>query len=237
MMNFDHFKLNLSDLNKRIADACASCGRKPEEIRLIAVSKTNPVEAIRAMRELGVLHFGENKVQELVPKMEALAGNKEITWHMIGTLQANKIKYIADRVDWIHSVPKLKALREINKRAGEAGRVINTLIQVNISEENQKSGCEPDELPELLLAADSMPNVRVRGLMGMASFTEDEAVIRPQFRLLRELLEQEKKRGYQTHKLTELSIGMTNDLEIAVQEGSTMIRIGTALFGKRNYTQ
>lgn len=234
-MNFEHYPENLNEVSQRIIRACAGCNRNPEELKLIAVSKTNPSEAIHAMRKLGVLHFGENKVQELVPKMETFAGDPDITWHMIGTLQTNKIKYIADRVHWIHSVPKRKALKEINKRAGEAGRVINVLIQINISEENQKSGCEPDDLPDLLKAADAMPNISVRGLMGMASFTDDAEIIRPQFRLLRQLLESEQKRGYQNHKLEELSMGMTNDLEIAVAEGSTMLRIGTALFGKRDY--
>ncbi len=234
-MAYEYIDRNLQSLKTRIEAACAACGRNPEDVRLIAVSKTNPVEAVRAMRALKQLDFGENKVQELVPKMEALEADKDIVWHMIGTLQSNKIKYIADRVDWIHSVPKLKALKEINKRAGQAGRIINVLIQVNISDENQKSGCEPDDLPALLEVADSMANLKVRGLMGMASFTDDEAIVRPQFRLLRELLVQEQKKGYQNHVLTELSMGMTNDLEIAVQEGATMLRIGTALFGARDY--
>ncbi|MCC5935034.1 MAG: YggS family pyridoxal phosphate-dependent enzyme [Candidatus Cyclonatronum sp.] len=232
-MAFEYYHQNLQEVKERIARACVSCNRNPDEITLIAVSKTNPVEAIQAMRALGPLHFGENKVQELVPKMKALDEDKQINWHMIGTLQTNKIKYLADRVDWIHSVPKLKALKEIDKRAEQAGRVIKVLIQVNISEEDQKSGCDPAELPGLLLKADEMQHITVMGLMGMATFSDDPELVRPEFRLLRELLELEQKRGYKSHQLTHLSMGMTNDLEVAVQEGATMLRIGTALFGKR----
>lgn len=233
-MSFEYYHQNLKEVNERIARACASCNRNPAEITLIAVSKTNPVEAIQVMRALGPVHFGENKVQELVPKMEAFADDTDINWHMIGTLQTNKIKYLAGRVNWIHSVPKLKALKEIDKRAAQAGRVIKVLIQVNISDEDQKSGCDPEELPGLLGKADELKHVKVMGLMGMATFTDDPELVRPEFRLLRELLEQEKKRGYKSHDLSHLSMGMTNDLEVAVQEGATMLRIGTALFGSRS---
>ena len=231
------YRENLEAIRERIQQACSACGRNPKDVTLIAVSKTKPIEALEAVRALGAVHFGENKVQELVPKMEHFdqTGDAEIQWHMVGGLQTNKVKYLADRVDWIDSVPKKKALKEINKRAKASGRIIKTLIQVNISNEDQKFGCEPDDLPALLAAAEQYPNVKVMGLMGIASLVEDPEDVRPEFRLLRELLEQEQQKGYQQSELKHLSMGMTNDLEVAIEEGSTMVRIGTALFGARDY--
>lgn len=232
-----NYSENLKQINARIESACRACGRNPEEVTLIAVSKTKPIEALEAVRKLGAVHFGENKIQELVPKMEHFdeQGDEDIQWHMVGGLQTNKIKYLAERVNWIDSVPKKKALKEINKRAKAAGRVINTLIQVNISNEDQKFGCEPADLPALLEAAEAYPHVKIRGLMGIASLVDNPEDVRAEFRLLRELLEQEQQKGYKQSELKHLSMGMTNDLEVAVEEGSTMIRIGTALFGARDY--
>ncbi len=224
---------NLAEIKQRIETACKNCGRNPNEITLVAVSKMHPVEAITTAREAGQLHFGENKVQELVPKMDAFENDPEIVWHMIGTLQTNKIKYLAKSVHWIHSVPKLKSLKEIQKRAASEDRVINVLIQVNISDEDQKSGCEPDDLPGLIQRAEEMPNLVIRGLMGMASFTDNMDQVRSEFRLLRTLFDQEKAKDYKNAKLEHLSMGMTNDLEVAIEEGSTMLRIGTAIFGER----
>ncbi|MCH8556838.1 MAG: YggS family pyridoxal phosphate-dependent enzyme [Balneolia bacterium] len=232
MSNVD-LKSNLSEVAARIENACRACDRSPEEITLVAVSKTKPNEAIEAVRKLGHIHFGENKVQELVPKMEHFSGDDKIIWHMIGGLQSNKIKYLTDEVDWIDSVPKLKALKEINKRAEQSGREINVLIQVNISDEDQKFGCEPEDLPALIEAGENMPFVRIRGLMGIASLEEDLEKVRPQFRKLRELLQQEKAKGYKRASLDHLSMGMTNDLEVAIEEGATMVRVGSAIFGSR----
>lgn len=229
------YKQALEKLQQRIEKACASFGRDPSEITLIAVSKTHPVDAVRDVHALGQVHFGENKVQELVPKMEETADLTDIEWHMIGVLQTNKIKHMAGRVDWIHSVPKLKALKEINKRAAENGRVINVLIQVNISDEDQKSGCAPEEVPGLIEAAEQMENLVVRGLMGMASFVDDMDVVGNQFRFLKEILETEKKKPYKRAQLEHLSMGMSHDLEAAIKEGATMLRVGTAVFGERDY--
>jgi len=227
------YETKLQEVNNRIEAACRSCGRVPGEITLIAVSKTKPIEAIEAVRELGQVHFGENKVQELVPKMEHFKNDSQLQWHMVGGLQTNKIKYMVEQVDWIDSVPKLKALKEINKRAKAVDRVLNVLIQVNISDEDQKFGCEPADLPELILQAESMTHVTIRGLMGIASFEEDPERVRPQFRQLKMLLEQEQAKGYKKAKLEHLSMGMTHDLEVAIQEGATMVRVGTAIFGGR----
>jgi hypothetical protein len=215
----------IDEVRARIRTAAQSCGRDPDSIRLIAVSKTYPVEAIHEAAACGLAAFGENRVQELVPKMES--GPSGAEWHMIGTLQTNKIKYLAHRVDWIDSVPSVKALVEIEKRASAAGRVINVLIQVNISDEDQKSGCEPGDLPALLSAAERMPHVAVRGLMGIASLEADPDVVRPQFRALREL------RDAHLGPDAELSMGMSHDMEVAIEEGATMVRIGSSIFGQR----
>ncbi|MCC5926408.1 MAG: YggS family pyridoxal phosphate-dependent enzyme [Bacteroidetes bacterium] len=225
-INLDHV---LSDIRTHAVEA----GRNPVDILLVAVSKTKSMQEIRAVYEAGQVHFGENKVQELVPKMEE--GPEDAVWHMIGALQSNKVKYMAERVDWIHSVPKLKTLKEIDKRAAEAGRVINTLIQINISEEDQKSGCEPDDLREILDEARGMKHIVVRGLMGIASFEEDLERVRPQFRLLRELRDFYATSNDGGVQLEHLSMGMTHDLEVAIQEGATMVRVGSAIFGARDY--
>lgn len=215
----------LDEVRDRIRQAALSCGRNPDDILLVAVSKTHPVSDITDAAACGVRDFGENRVQELVPKMAE--GPTDAVWHMIGTLQTNKIKYLADRVDWIHSVPSLKALQEIEKRAEAANRVINVLIQVNISDEDQKSGCEPADLLGLIEASKDFSHVNVRGLMGIASLEAEPEAVRPQFRQLREL------RDRYMSKDAHLSMGMSQDLDVAIQEGSTMVRIGSSIFGQR----
>jgi len=159
----------------------------------------------------------------------------DVVWHFIGNIQTNKIKYIADGVNWVHSVEKAKYLKEIEKRAAKANRVVNALIQVNISNENQKGGCKPDDLAGILEKAQEYDHVVVRGLMGMASFVDDPEDVRSEFKLLKELFDTHQKYNKGSVKLEHLSMGMTNDLEVAIQEGSTMVRIGSAIFGERNY--
>ncbi|HKJ34848.1 MAG TPA: YggS family pyridoxal phosphate-dependent enzyme [Balneolales bacterium] len=224
---------NIDQIKSRIQSACKRVNRNPDDITLVAVSKTKPIEAIKEALECGQIHFGENRVQELTSKMEQLG--PEIQWHMIGTLQTNKIKYMVDRVNWIHSVPKKKALKEIEKRASRIEREINVLIQVNISDEAQKSGCEPEDLKKLLEYAQDLKWTKIQGLMGMASFEEDPELVRPQFKLLRDLRDQHKSYETDNVQLQHLSMGMSNDFEIAVEEGSTMVRVGSAIFGARNY--
>lgn len=224
---------NITAIKEQITEACKAAGRDPNSVKLIAVSKTKPDSDIQMALDAGQLDFGENKIQELTGKMDRL--DARAVWHMVGALQSNKIKYMAEKVHWIHSVPKIKTLNEIEKRAEAANREINCLIQVNISDENQKSGCAPDELNELLTAASKMKFAKVRGLMGIATDTNDEDLLRKEFGLLRTLKE-EAAIAFDGHlDLTELSMGMTNDLAIAISEGSTMVRIGTAIFGGRNY--
>ncbi len=222
---------NLKEIQNRIVKACESCGRSSNDVTLIAVSKTKPIDLISEVKDAGQLHFGENKVQELQEKMPELG--EDVIWHMIGTLQTNKIKYLVERVDWIHSIPKIKALKELEKRASKVGRTIKTLIQVNISNEDQKSGCDPEELEALLKYAQDLKHVRVEGLMGIATFIDDLDVVRSEFRLLREIRDQHQHMNSENINLKHLSMGMTNDLEVAIEEGSTMVRVGTAIFGSR----
>ncbi|MEX0779833.1 MAG: YggS family pyridoxal phosphate-dependent enzyme [Balneolales bacterium] len=222
---------NIEEIKRKIALSCERSGRSPSDITLIAVSKTKPVEAIQQAVECGQRHFGENKVQELTGKMEQF--ENDLRWHMIGALQTNKIKYLAKRVNWIHSIGKLKQLKEVEKRAEAAGRQIKVLIQINISEEDQKSGFPAQDLREVLTYAQSLKWVNVQGLMGMASFVDDPEVVRPEFRLLRKLRDAHRDMETESLKLQHLSMGMTNDFETAIEEGSTMVRIGTAIFGGR----
>ncbi|MDX1637444.1 MAG: YggS family pyridoxal phosphate-dependent enzyme [Balneolaceae bacterium] len=228
---------NLKAVKKRIASACEKADRNPDEITLVAVSKTKPIADIRTAFECGQVHFGENRARELQDKMDELEED-QIRWHMVGNLQTNKIKYMVNRVDWIDSVPKKKTIREIEKRASRIERVINILIQVNISGEEQKSGCEPEDLGKILEYTRGKDHVHVRGLMGMATYLdedEDLETIRPEFRLLRELRDEHRSYNGGNIQLDHLSMGMTNDLEIAIQEGSTMVRVGRAIFGERDY--
>lgn len=225
---------NIESIKHRIAKTCERVGRHPSEVKLVAVSKMKPLGNIKEAFGCGQLHFGENRAKELQDKMEAF-DKEEIQWHMIGALQTNKIKYMVDRVNWIDSVPKIKTLKEIEKRASRINRVINVLIQVNISDENQKSGCEPKSLKKMLKYAQQLDHVKVRGLMGMATFADDPEQVRPEFRLLRELRDEHRSYERQNITLEHLSMGMTHDMEIAIEEGSTMVRVGRAIFGERNY--
>ena len=208
----------------------------PASCKLIAVSKTQPIEKIQEAYESGHRIFGENKVQELMRKYPELPG--DIEWHLIGHLQTNKVKYIAPFISLIHSVDSLKLLEEIDKQAAKAGRAVNCLLQVHIATEESKFGFSERELDELLAAPSlaELKNVKVIGLMGMATFTENTDIVRKEFAHLRSIFDRLKKRVLPSCiQMTELSIGMSGDYKIAVEEGSTMVRIGTALFGERKH--
>ncbi|MEX0686324.1 MAG: YggS family pyridoxal phosphate-dependent enzyme [Balneolales bacterium] len=222
---------NIKIIEDRIKNICSQVGRDPNDIKLIAVSKTKSIQSIQEAVECGQRHFGENKIQELVSKMDAFGADLE--WHMIGALQTNKIKYLAERVNWIHSIGKLKHLKEVEKRAASAKRKINILIQINISNEDQKSGFSPQDLKEVIKYIQDYKWIKIQGLMGMASFVDDPEIIRPEFRLLRELRDSHKYYETENVNMHHLSMGMTNDLDIAIKEGATMVRIGTAIFGDR----
>ena len=220
-------KKNISTFQKSLAD---------REAQLVAVSKTKPPEMILEAYNAGLKTFGENKVQEMVSKYEALP--KDIQWHMIGHLQRNKVKYIAPFVNLIHSVDSLRLLQEIDKQAAKHNRVVDCLLQMHIAREDTKFGLNREELLEMLQSDSfrSLTNVRVTGLMGMATNTPDESQVRQEFRMLKSLFE-EVKASIQGSNLDmkEVSMGMSGDYEIALQEGSTMVRVGSAIFGPRNY--
>ena len=221
-------------IQQRIKKACENCGRDPDEITLVAVSKTKPDEDILRLLQHGHIHFGENRARALQDRMESIDVEKAV-WHFIGNLQTNKIKYMVHRVNWIQSVHKKKALKEIEKEASKVDRVINVLIQVNISDEDQKSGCDPSQLESMLKYAQNLTYTRVKGLMGMATFTDNPEDVRSEFKLLRKLKDEHQHLSKGSVELQHLSMGMTNDLEVAIEEGSTMVRVGTAIFGERTY--
>lgn len=227
-------KNRLEKVQSRIDKACEACGRSPDEITLVAVSKTKPDSDILKVFEASQRHFGENRAKELQDKMEQIE-EKDIIWHFIGNLQTNKIKYMVERVNWIDSIHKKKALKEVEKRASRIGRHISVLIQVNISDEDQKSGCDPEKLEKILKYGQDLEYTHVQGLMGMATFTDDMDTVRKEFKLLKQLRDEHLHLNGGSVNLEHLSMGMTNDLEVAIEEGSTMVRIGTAIFGERNY--
>ncbi len=203
----------------------------PEYVELVAVSKTKPVEDLQEAYDAGQLIFGENKIQEMTDKWEVLP--KDIKWHMIGHVQTNKVKYMAPYVSLIHSADRLKLFKVINKEAEKNDRVIDVLLQVKIAEEDSKFGMDPQEA-EKLLSGDQLkkyPNLRVIGLMGMASFVDDETQIKREFSQLEKIYNTFKE----SQNLSVLSMGMSGDYRLALQHGSTMIRIGSAIFGERHY--
>jgi pyridoxal phosphate enzyme (YggS family) len=222
--------INIEHLRERIAAKCEEFGRNSKEIRLIAVSKFFGVDAIAEANGLGVTDFGENKAQELRDKYEIL-GDK-VTWHFIGTLQRNKVKYAVKAATYIHSVDSLALADEINKEAKKLNKVQKILLEVKTSSEETKSGLsDEEEVLKLVNHCSNLPNVELVGLMTMAAFTDDERIIRQSFSDLRKLKDEINKNGFD---LSELSMGMTNDYEIAIEEGATMLRIGSAIFGQRN---
>lgn len=204
----------------------------PEHVTLVAVSKTKPISDIQEAYNAGQRVFGENKIQEMAEKYEVLP--KDISWHMIGHLQSNKVKYMAHFVDLIHGVDKLSTLKEINKQAKKHHRNINCLLQVKIAQEDTKFGLSQEETTEILNseAYKNMENVSIVGLMGMASFVDDTTQIRAEFKSLKDFFDETKKTHQHLHTL---SMGMSGDYTLAIEEGSTMVRVGSAIFGVRNY--
>jgi len=215
-------KENLIELKKQL----------PKHVSLVAVSKTKPVADIQEAYDAGQRIFGENRVQEMVNKYEVLP--KDIEWHMIGNLQRNKIKYMAHFVDLIHGVDSLKTLQEIDKQAKKHQRVIKCLLQVKIAKEETKSGLDVESIDRILKSEllESLTHVKIQGLMGMASFTADMSEVSKEFSNLSSLFDQLNKEG---NRLTVLSMGMSGDYKTAIEQGSNMIRVGSAIFGLRNY--
>ena len=220
---------NIQNIRRRIASACNRVGRKTQEVTLIAVTKTFSSRSILEAVEAGVVDIGENYVQELTQKQSELR-DERIRWHFIGHLQTNKIKVIVNTVHVIHSVDSLRLGKEISLQAGRNGQMVDILVEVNTSEEQSKFGVSPASAPGLVKEIVRLPHVTVCGLMTIGPFLPDPEASRPAFRTLRELRGSLENDGL---FLPHLSMGMTNDFEIAIEEGSTLVRIGTAIFGKR----
>jgi len=222
---------NLNKIEDKIAESCIRCSRNRSEIRLIAVSKTQPISVINEVLEAGIKDLGENKAQELRDKSELIAGN--FSWHYIGHLQTNKIKYVIKAAEFIHAVDSVKLAEEINRKSKEINKNQKVLLEIKTSDEATKFGLAKEkEIFEIAESCKNNSNLNLVGLMTMAPYTDDESVIRNCFTQLRTLKGKLNKNGF---ALSELSMGMTNDYMIAIEEGATMLRIGTAIFGDRIY--
>ncbi|MFK2911987.1 YggS family pyridoxal phosphate-dependent enzyme [Pseudomonas sp. 3HC3] len=219
---------NLSAISARIASAAQAVGRDPASVQLLAVSKTKPASAIREIHAAGARDFGENYLQEALTKQQALS-DLPLIWHFIGPIQSNKTKAIAEHFDWVHSVDRLKIAQRLSEQRPAGLGPLNICLQVNVSGEDSKSGCAPADLPALAAAVAALPNLRLRGLMAIPEPTEDRATQEAAFASLRKLQE-----GLGLG-LDTLSMGMSHDLEAAIAQGATWVRIGTALFGARDY--
>ena len=207
----------------------------PAHVTLVAVSKTKPVSDLMEAYNAGQRIFGENKIQEMTEKWEQMP--KDIEWHMIGHVQTNKVKFMAEYVSLIHGVDSLKLLQEINKQAKKHNRVIDCLLQIHIAEEETKFGLDEEELNHILTSDDfkSLENIRIVGLMGMATFTENQNQIEKEFNHLKAIFDNSKKLNTEHCQLNTLSMGMSGDYQLAISCGSTMVRIGSSIFGTRNY--
>ncbi len=226
-------KEQLEDVKKRIAEACERSGRSIDDVTLIAVSKTKPLSDVEEVLDLGTKEFGENKVQELVDKYEHI--KEPVNWHMIGHLQTNKVKYIVDKVKLIHSVDSLKLAETISKEAVKRDVCVNVLIEVNVAEEESKFGIKLDEVVSLVKSVSTLPNICIKGLMTIAPFVDEPEDNREVFRSLHDMASEIEALNIPNVSMKELSMGMTNDFEVAIEEGATYVRVGTAIFGTRNY--
>jgi PLP dependent protein len=223
---------NLQNIRNRIEQACFRVGRNPSEITLVAVSKTFPAEIIREGVAAGITDFGESYVQELTRKREELV-KEPVNWHFVGPLQRNKVKYLIDFVNIIHSVESIRVCEEIEKRAARINRPITVFVEINMSGEEQKHGIQPGDAVSFFRESALFDHVRVRGLMTMAPFVDDPELARPAFRQLRDLRARLLSDGVPEIQLRHLSMGMSNDFEVAIEEGATMVRIGSSIFGER----
>ncbi|PKM50266.1 MAG: YggS family pyridoxal phosphate-dependent enzyme [Firmicutes bacterium HGW-Firmicutes-7] len=225
-------KSNIEEIHSKVIEACRQVGRRQEEVTLIAVTKTKPIEAMEQALSCGIIHVGENKVQEIINKYPHFENN--FKWHMIGHLQTNKIKSIIDKVELIHSVDRMKLAQLISLEASKINKVQNILIQVNIAEEETKFGIEKNEVEAFIKEAAQLPNICIKGLMTVAPFVEDAEENRPIFREMFQVFVDINSKNIDNVTMDVLSMGMTNDFEVAIEEGATMVRIGTAIFGERN---
>lgn len=223
-------KDRIQHVESRIQAACARSGRHPDEVHVVAVTKYVDAEATGKLLDEGVLHIGENRPQKAVPKWEALGGRG--VWHFIGHLQSNKVKDVIGKFQYIHSLDRLSLAKELEKRAAALDIVVSAFMQVNVSGEQSKHGIRPEEAPALLKELSQFKHIKVVGLMTMAPIVEDPELTRPVFRGLRELRDKLNGMGITNDPITELSMGMSGDFEVAIEEGATWIRLGTILVGK-----
>lgn len=229
-------KENLEEVEEKIAKACERAGRAREEVTLIAVSKTKPIEMLQEIYDEGIRDFGENKVQELTEKYEVMP--KDMKWHMIGHLQRNKVKYIVDKVTLIHSVDSLRLAETISREAEKKGVTVPILIEVNIAGEETKFGLSSkEEVISLTEQIAALPNLSVKGLMTVAPPVKDPEENRPFFREIRQLSVDITNKNIDNVSMEILSMGMTNDYTVAIEEGATMVRVGTGIFGARDYSK
>ncbi len=226
---------NLEQVRKNIDEACRMAGRDPKEVTLIAVSKTKPVSMLKEAYDAGARCFGENKVQEIMDKHPQLP--EDIQWHMIGHLQRNKVKYIVDKVSMIHSVDSLRLAQTIEQEAAKHNVCVPVLLEVNVTQEESKFGLKMDEVLPLIETIADFPHIKVQGLMTIAPYVENAEDNRDFFRQLKKLSVDIEAKNINNVSMSVLSMGMTGDYQVAVQEGATMVRVGTGIFGERNYVR
>lgn len=229
-----YIEKNLSEVEQKMKDAAKRCGRKPESVRLIAVTKTYGVDVINRAIDAGVTDIGENRVQEIMEKYNDV---KPVTWHLIGHLQKNKVKYIIDKVELIHSVDSFELAKEIDRQAKKIDKIQRILLEVNVSGEESKFGMRPEECIENCRRIAELGNVKIEGLMTIAPFVEEKEILEKVFRGLKALALEIEKENIDAVSMKELSMGMTNDFPIAIENGATMVRVGTGIFGKRDYSK
>lgn len=226
---------NLAEVEQNIEAACKKAGRDRSEVTLIAVSKTKPVEMLQEVYDTGIRTFGENKVQEMMDKEAVMA--KDIQWHMIGHLQRNKVKYLMGKAALIHSVDSLRLAEEISSQSAKHQVETDILVEVNIAEESSKFGTTKDEAIELVEAIAKLPNIHIKGLMTIAPFVKDPEDNRKYFKQIKQLSVDIKNKNIDNVSMEILSMGMTGDYMVAIEEGATMVRVGTGIFGERNYAR
>lgn len=229
----DKIQVNITEIREEIKQICQNCGRNPEEITLIAVTKTVNPERINFAIDCKISDLGENKVQEIMDKYNEIS--KNVKWHLIGHLQSNKVKYIIDKVGLIHSVDSVKLAEEISRRAEMDNLIKDVLVQINVAKEDTKFGINIEAAVDFIKSISRFDNIRIKGLMTIAPYDEDPEKVRPVFRQLKEKFDELAQMNIPNTDMKYLSMGMSNDYPVAIEEGANMVRIGTAIFGKRNY--
>lgn len=224
---------NLSQIEEKITLACERAGRSREEVKLIAVSKTKPVEDIQEAIAYGIRSFGENKVQELKEKMEILGD--ELDWHLIGHLQTNKVKYIVGKVSLIHSLENMRLAEALDKEAKKRKAIVDVLVEVNVAKEDSKFGIKPEDAEGFIRQVSEFENIRIKGLMTVAPYTDIPEENRKYFKELKKIMVDLNRKNIHNVSMSVLSMGMTGDYEVAIEEGATLVRVGTGIFGNRNY--